>query len=135
MAASQTLYKTEIFINQTEIGWAKEISFDIDYGNEQEPTHTGRMTHNSKFPGCEIQISKLTKFDHVTENEFISAIDSLAEQGGTVTMTTREPGGTLVINALRCRPDSEQWTNAADEFLEIELTLQGEEWTRTFKPK
>lgn len=133
MASSQVLYKTDILINKVPIGWAKEISFDIDYGNEQEPTHTGRMTHNSKFPGCEISISKLTKFEAVEENQFLDAIDLLAEQGGTVTMITKEPLGTLVINAYGCRPDSEEWTNAADEFLEIELTLQGESWDRTFK--
>lgn len=133
MASSQTLYKTDILIDKVPVGWAKEISFDIDYGNEQEPTHTGRMTHNSKFPGCEISISKLTKFESVEENVFLEAIDLLAEQGGTVTMITKEPLGTLVINAYRCRPDSEQWTNAADEFLEIELTLQAESFDRTFK--
>ena len=133
MASSQTLYKTDILINKVPIGWAKEISFDIDYGNEQEPTHSGRLTHNSKFPGCEISISKLTKFDAVEENVFLDAIDSLAEQGGTVTMITQEPLGKLVINAYGCRPDSEEWTNAADEFLEIELTLQGESFDRTFK--
>ena len=133
--ATQTLYKTEIMIDGKPVGWAKEISFDIDYGNEQEPTHTGRMVHNSKFPGCEVSISKLTKFEAVAENEFIEAIDSLAINSGTVTMITSEPGGTLVITAYNCRPDSEQWTNAADEFLEIELTLQGESWTRAFKAK
>lgn len=133
--ASQTLYRTDIAIEGKPVGWAKEISFDIDYGNEQEPTHSGRMVHNSKFPGCEISISKLTKFDAVSENEFIAAIDYLAEQGGKVSMVTTEPEGTLIINAYKCRPDSEQWTNAADEFLEIELTLQGESWDRTFKAK
>ncbi|RAP49741.1 MAG: hypothetical protein BZ138_07280 [Methanosphaera sp. rholeuAM270] len=133
MAKSQTLYKTDILIEKQPIGWAKEISFDIDYGNEQEPTHTGRMVHNSKFPGCEIQITKLTKFESVEENVFLDTIDKLAEEGGTVTMITKEPLGTLVINAYRCRPDSENWSNNADEFLEIELTLQGESWDREFR--
>ncbi len=133
MATSQTLYKTDILINKVPVGWAKEISFDIDYGNEQEPTHSGRLTHNSKFPGCEVTINKLTKFDAVEENVFLEAIDSLAEQGGTVTMITKEPLGTLVINAYGCRPDSEEWTNEADEFLEVELTLQGESWDREFR--
>ncbi len=130
---TKTLYQTDIFINKQPVGWAKEISFDIDYGNEQEPTHSGRMTHNSKYPGCEISITKLTKFESVKENQFIDAIDTLAEQGGTVTMITKEPGGTLVINAYDCRPDSEQWSNNADEFLEIELTLQGESFDREFR--
>ena len=133
MATSQTLYKTDILINKVPVGWAKEISFDIDYGNEQEPTHSGRLTHNNKFPGCEVTINKLTKFDAVEENVFLEAIDSLAEQGGTVTMITKEPLGTLVINAYGCRPDSEEWTNEADEFLEVELTLQGESWDREFR--
>lgn len=133
MATSQTLYKTDILINKVPIGWAKEISFDIDYGNEQEPTHSGRLTHNSKFPGCEVSITKLTKFDAVEENIFLEAIDSLAEKGGTVTMITKEPLGTLVINAYGCRPDSEEWSNEADEFLEVELTLQGESWDREFR--
>ena len=133
MATSQTLYKTDILINKVPVGWAKEISFDIDYGNEQEPTHSGRLTHNSKFPGCEVTINKLTKFDAVEENVFLEAIDSLAEQGGTVTMITKEPLGTLVINAYGCRPDSEEWTNEADEFLEVELTLQGESWDREYR--
>lgn len=133
MATSQTLYKTDILINDNPVGWAKEISFDIDYGNEQEPTHSGRMTHNSRFPGCEIQITKLTKFEAVEENLFLSTIDSLAEQGGKVTMITKEPMGTLVITAYGCRPDSENWSNNADEFLEIELTLQAESWVREFR--
>lgn len=133
MATSQTLYKTDILINKTPVGWAKEISFDIDYGNEQEPTHTGRLTHNSKFPGIEISINKLTKFDAVEENLFLEAIDSLAESGGTVTMITKEPGGTLVINAYGCRPDSEEWSNEADQFLEVDITLQGESFDREFR--
>ena len=131
--ASEVLYKTDILINKVPVGWAKEISFDIDYGNEQEPTHSGRLTHNSKYPGCEIQITKLTKFESVKENLFIEAIDTLSREGGTVTMITKEPDGTLYINAYGCRPDSEQWTNGADEFLEIELTLQGESFDREFR--
>lgn len=133
MPSAETLYRTDILINKQPVGWAKEISFDIDYANEQEPTHSGRMTHNSKFPGCEIQITKLTKFEALEENAFIEAIDVLAREGGTVTMITKEPLGTLIINAYNCRPDSEQWSNAADEFLEIELTLQGESWDREFR--
>lgn len=130
---TKTLYQTDIFIDKQPVGWAKEISFDIDYGNEQEPTHSGRMTHNSKFPGCEISITKLTKFESLEENQFIAAIDKLAEQGGIVTMITKEPNGTLIINAYECRPDSEQWSNNADEFIEIELTLQAESFDREFR--
>lgn len=130
---AETLYQTDIFINKIPIGWAKEVSFDIDYGNEQEPTHSGRLTHNSKYPGCEISITKLTKFESIKENTFLMTIDALAEAGGTVTMITKEPYGTLIINAYGCRPDSEQWTNNADEFLEIELTLQAESFDRVFK--
>lgn len=133
MAGSQVLYRTDILIDTVPVGWAKEISFDIDYGNEQEPTHSGRMTHNSKFPGCEIQITKLSKFEAVDENTFLNAIDKLSSEGGTVTMITKEPLGTLVINAYNCRPDSENWSNEADAFLEIELTLQAESFDRTFK--
>ena len=133
MVNSQTLYKTDIMINKVPIGWAKEVSFDIDYGNEQEPTHSGRMTHNSKFPGCEVSITKLTKFDAVQENLFIQAIDTLRDIGGTVTMITKEPLGTLIINAYGCRPDSEQWSNEADAFVEVELSLQGESWDREYR--
>lgn len=133
MAKTRTLYKTDIYINKVPIGWTKEISFEADYGNQQEPTHSGRMTRNSRFPGCKITIKKLTKFDPVQENAVIRAIDSLALSGGTVTMITKEPKGTLVINAFGCRPDSEEWTNEADEFLETEFSLEGEEWTREFK--
>lgn len=133
MAKTRTLYKTDIFIDTIPIGWTKEISFEADYGNNQEPTHSGRMTRNSRFPGCEITINKLTKFDPAEENAVLAAIDKLAEQGGTVTMVTKEPLGTLVINAYGCRPDSEEWTNEADEFLETEFSLQGESWDREFR--
>lgn len=133
MARTRTLWKTDIFINKVPIGWTKEISFKADYGNQQEPTHSGRMTRNSRFPGCEITINKLTKFDPVEENAVLGAIDVLAERGGTITMITKEPLGTLVINAYGCRPDSEDWTNEADEFLESEFTFQGEEWDREYR--
>ena len=133
MARTNVLYKTDIFIDKQPIGWAKEVSFEADYGNQQEPTHSGRMTRNSRFPGCEITITKLTKFDVVEESAVLAAIDKLAIQGGDVTMITKEPLGTLVINAYGCRPDSEEWTNEADEFLEMEFTLQGEEWDRQFR--
>lgn len=133
MAKTNVLYKTDIFIDKVPIGWAKEVTFEADYGNQQEPTHSGRMTRNSRFPGCEITINKLTKFSVDEESAVLAAIDKLALQGGTVTMITKEPEGTLVINATGCRPDSEEWTNEADEFLEVEFTLQGEEWTREFR--
>lgn len=131
--ATRTLYKTDIYINKIPIGWAKEVSFDIDYSNQQEPTHSGRMTRNSRYPGIEITINKLTKFDPVEENAVLDAINSLAERGGTVTMITKEPLGTLIINAYGVRPDSEKWTNEADEFLETEFTLQAEEWDREYR--
>lgn len=132
MTRTQTIYKSTIYIDKTAIGWVKEVSFDLDYENEQEATHDGKMTRNTRYPGGEITINKLTKFQEVDENAFLSAIDSLAEQGGTVTMTAKEPNGTLVINAYGVTMDSENWSNEANQFLEIETTMQCEEVERYF---
>ena len=48
-------------------------------------------------------------------------------------MITKEPLGTLVIQAYGCRPDSEEWSNEADQFLEVDVTLQAESFKREFK--
>lgn len=129
---TETLYKTTIYIDQVPIGWAKEIDFEADYNNNDEATHSGKMVRNSRYPGCDITITKLTKFDSTDEQAFVDVIDKLAVEGGTVTMITKEPRGTLTIHAYNCRPDSENWTNEADEFFEIELSLKAESFDRIF---
>jgi hypothetical protein len=114
------------------VAYAKEVSFDIDYNNQQEDTHSGRMTHASQYPGVQVTINKLTKFEHSDENQFLAAICMLRDRGGTVTMITKEPNGQLVIKAMDCRPDSEEWSNEAGNFVEVDLTLQAESLTRGF---
>lgn len=129
---TKTLNKTTLYVNKVLVGWVKEVEFELDYENEQEATHDGKMTRNTRFPGGEITLNKLTKFDAVEENAFLAAFDSIAEEGGTITMTTKEPRGMLTVNAYGVTMDSEDWTNEANQFLEVECTLQAEEIERYF---
>lgn len=127
-----TLYKTDIYIDKVLVAWAKEVEFEADYNVQDEETHSGKMVHSSRYPGCDITITKLTKFESVKEQLYLDAVDKLAVSGGTVTMITKEPLGSLVITAYNCRPDSETWTNEAGEFLENELSLKAESFERNF---
>ena len=129
----KSIYNSKLYIDRVPIGWVKEISFELDYENEQEATHDGKMTRNTRFPGGEITFTKLSKYEHVSEQQFLAALDNLAEFGGTVTMTSNEPKGLLIINGYGTTMDKEEWTNEANQFLEIEVTMQAAEIDREFK--
>ncbi|MCD8211192.1 MAG: hypothetical protein LUC37_06595 [Prevotella sp.] len=128
----QRLYNTTIFVDSVPVGWAKSIDFSIDYNNQDEETHSGKIVRNSLSPGVEIEISKLSKFDPSSENDLLDAFDTLGLSGGTVTMITNEPGGNLIINAYDCRMDEEEWNNEAGEFFEMTFNLVGESFVRYF---
>lgn len=126
------MYNTKIYVDSVAVGWAKEVTFTVDYNNQDEETHSGKMVRNSLNPGCEIEITKLSKFETTNENTFLEAIDNLGLVGGTVTMITTEPNGSLIFNAYNVRMDEEEWTNEAGEFFEMTFNLVGESFERYF---
>lgn len=128
----EVLYNTQIFMDNLLIGWVSEISYEFDFENQQQTTHSGRMTMNSPYPGVEVSMTKLTKCEVVDENRWLDVVDKAYLEGVTITMISKQPQGTVVVAAYRCRPDSEEWTNEAAEFMEIEGSYQGEDFERYF---
>lgn len=128
----EVLYNTQIFMDDLLVGWVSEISYEFDYENQQKTTHSGRMTMNSPYPGVEVSMTKLTKCEVIDENRWLDVVDKAAIEGVTITMISKMPKGTVVVSAYRCRPDSEEWSNEAAEFMEIEGSYQGEDFERYF---
>lgn len=128
----EVLYNTQIFMDDLLVGWVSEISYEFDYENQQKTTHSGRMTMNSPYPGVEVSMTKLTKCEVIDENRWLDVVDKASIEGVTITMISKMPKGTVVVSAYRCRPDSEEWSNEAAEFMEIEGSYQGEDFERYF---
>lgn len=126
------LYNTQILFDKIPVGWVSELSYSFDYENQQQTTHSGRLTMNSPYPGVEVTITKLTKCEVIEEEQWLEVVDKAASEGITITMISKQKNGTVVVHAYGCCPDSEEWSNTAGEFMEIETTFQGEDFDRYF---
>lgn len=127
---TEHLYGTSLLINNTAIGFSQEIEFTADHNLKDEDTHSGHINGTDDDPACEISIKRFNTFETNNEQAILNAIDTLSDVGGTVTMITKKPNGTLVINAYNVMTDQETFTNNKSDLFEESFKLKGTSWER-----
>ena len=128
MATTTTRYNTQITINNTVVGYASEVDLTIDFNLSDQDTFDGKILSSLSQPGCEVEITKYTKHDAVSEKAFMAAVMSLKDVPGTITITNIKPKGTMTWVIYECRIDELEITDEAGELLEFSLTVQGEDF-------
>lgn len=133
MATTTAMYNTEIKINGVTVAYASEVDFTADFNLADQDTFDGKIISSLSNPGCEVEITKYTKHEAVSENTFMETVMDLKDVPGTLTIINKKPLGQLTINVYDVRIDELEITDEAGELMEFDLTVQGEsfdyEWS------